>query len=118
MLTLRCSLFHNSDSEEIFDLADLTPQCGRRGDALKFYLSWIYYGKQGYSDKIGRAFELAVKMQKMLGVSKYIRMLSTIPPPCLQVSLFSAFYRTSNLPGDIFVFAGANVSLDMLLLCS
>ena len=80
------SLFHNSDSDEIFDLADLTPQCGRRGDALKFFLSWKYYGENGLSDKVGRAFDLALKMQKMLSASKDIVLLSTVPPPCLQVS--------------------------------
>ncbi|KAL8684718.1 MAG: hypothetical protein Q9224_006171, partial [Gallowayella concinna] len=28
---------------EIYDLADLTLQCGRRGDALKLYLCWSYH---------------------------------------------------------------------------
>ena len=86
MLTDWHSLFHNDGSDEIYDLADLTPQCGRRGDALKFHLAWVYYGKQGLSDKIGRAFELAVKMQKALSASEDIIMLSTIPLPSLQVS--------------------------------
>ncbi|ORX39124.1 glutamate decarboxylase [Kockovaella imperatae] len=83
-------LFHTSDSEEIFDLADLTPQCGRRGDALKFFLSWVYYGEEGLSEKIERAFELATRMQEQLSRSENVVMLSTMPPPCLQVCFYYA----------------------------
>ena len=32
---------------EVYDLADLTPQCGRKGDALKLFLAWHYYGRAG-----------------------------------------------------------------------
>ena len=38
-------LFHSpglGSGGETYDLADLTLQCGRRGDSLKLYLSWIY----------------------------------------------------------------------------
>lgn len=41
-------LFHESSGEEVWDLADLTLQCGRRGDSLKLGLSWMYYGREGY----------------------------------------------------------------------
>lgn len=41
-------LFHESSGEEVWDLADLTLQCGRRGDSLKLALSWVYYGREGY----------------------------------------------------------------------
>lgn len=35
-------------STDVHDLADLTPQCGRRGDILKLALSWTYYGATGF----------------------------------------------------------------------
>ncbi|KAL8709282.1 MAG: hypothetical protein Q9225_007473, partial [Loekoesia sp. 1 TL-2023] len=44
---------------EVYDLADLTLQCGRRGDALKLYLSWAYHGTSGYRTQIETAFETA-----------------------------------------------------------
>ena len=52
-------LFHGdpSDTDEVYDLADLTLQCGRRGDALKLYLAWVYHGSQGFAAQIDCAFE-------------------------------------------------------------
>ena len=52
-------LFHSyiSETDEVYDLADLTLQCGRRADALKLYLAWVYYGSQGFAAQIDCAFE-------------------------------------------------------------
>lgn len=46
-----CSLFHETEEDgedEIYDLAQMTMGCGRRGDSLKMAFGWIYYGKDGY----------------------------------------------------------------------
>ncbi|KAI4109029.1 MAG: hypothetical protein L6R37_000747 [Teloschistes peruensis] len=48
-----------SHPSEIYDLADLTLQCGRRGDALKLHLSWSYHGTSGYRSQIETAFATA-----------------------------------------------------------
>lgn len=47
-------LFHASgdESQEVWDLADLTLQCGRRGDSLKLALAWIYYGSSGFGSTL------------------------------------------------------------------
>lgn len=46
------SLFHNDvEDGEVYDMADMTLGCGRKGDSLKLALSWIYYGKDGYESK-------------------------------------------------------------------
>ena len=52
-------LFHGDhcETDEIYDLADLTLQCGRRGDALKLYLAWVYHGSKGFAAQIDCAFE-------------------------------------------------------------
>ena len=52
-------LFHGdpNETDEVYDLADLTLQCGRRGDALKLYLAWVYHGSQGFAAQIDCAFE-------------------------------------------------------------
>jgi len=53
-------LFHEETSnDEVWDLADLTLQCGRRGDSLKLALSWIYYGSAGFETQINHAFSIA-----------------------------------------------------------
>ena len=84
------SLFHSDGSDDIYDLADLTPQCGRRGDALKMHLSWLYYGSQGFASRIAKAFSLADQLYTLLSSSADFIMVSTRPLPCLQVCFYHA----------------------------
>ena len=51
-------LFHG-DLKESHDLSLKTLQCGRQCDALKLYMSWIYYGKQGLSERVLNAMRNA-----------------------------------------------------------
>ncbi|KAI9834228.1 MAG: hypothetical protein M1819_003066 [Sarea resinae] len=91
--TLRAGyLFHDDsvDSEEVWDLADMTLQCGRKGDALKLALGWIYYGKQGYEEQIDHAFDMASYMAERISRSSNLVLVSENPPPCLQVCFYYA----------------------------
>ncbi|EIW72342.1 hypothetical protein TREMEDRAFT_41668 [Tremella mesenterica DSM 1558] len=83
-------LFHEDANEDgkIYDLADLTPQCGRKGDALKVYLSWTFYGAQGYSDRIARAYARADDFVTQLEKSPNTYLVSRRPLPCLQVCFY------------------------------
>lgn len=92
-------LFHSEDEDgeahsqarqpsEIFDLADLTLQCGRRGDALKLYLSWAYHGTQGYREQIEGAFDTAGYFASLVEEHRDLVLVSENPPPCLQVCFF------------------------------
>jgi len=45
-------LFHGKDDEYSYDIGLKTLQCGRQCDALKLYLSWLYYGKDGLSERV------------------------------------------------------------------
>jgi glutamate decarboxylase len=84
-------LFHNTHpDEEIYDLADLTPQCGRKGDALKMFLGWTFYGKAGYALAIENAFETAEYLFTLLSEHPDIVMVSKRPLPCLQVCFYYA----------------------------
>ncbi|KAL8725931.1 MAG: hypothetical protein Q9166_007059 [cf. Caloplaca sp. 2 TL-2023] len=94
-------LFHSEDEDgeahtqskqpvEICDLADLTLQCGRRGDALKLYLSWAYHGTQGYRQQIEHAFEMAAYFATLVAEHPELVLVSENPPPCLQVCFFYA----------------------------
>ena len=98
-------LFHNDDTEaredsngsgsevespEVWDLADLTLQCGRRGDALKLFLGWTYYGSDGYERQIDSACDVAAHMASLISKSPDLILVSENPPPCLQVCFYYA----------------------------
>ncbi|PGH11322.1 hypothetical protein AJ79_04938 [Helicocarpus griseus UAMH5409] len=101
-------LFHNDESEdvvngcdtnrsnlepespEIWDLADLTLQCGRRADSLKLFLSWTYYGSEGYERQIDSACDVAAYLATAVSNSPNMILISENPPPCLQVCFYYA----------------------------
>ncbi|KAK5172908.1 Glutamate decarboxylase 2 [Saxophila tyrrhenica] len=79
---------HGPESDEFYDLGDLTPQCGRRGDSLKLALSWVYYGTQGYAAYIDHGFEMAGYLADMIVANPKFSLVSENPPPCLQVCCY------------------------------
>ncbi|KAL2866963.1 uncharacterized protein BJX67DRAFT_372153 [Aspergillus lucknowensis] len=78
------------DSPEIWDLADLTLQCGRRADSLKLFLSWTYYGTSGYENQIDTACETAAYLADLIQDNQNFILVSENPPPCLQVCFYYA----------------------------
>jgi glutamate decarboxylase len=93
-------LFHNegADVNDIYDLADLTPQCGRRGDALKMFLMLQYYGPTYFSDLVARGFSNAEYLLAALKKEGNFLTISPEPVPCLQVCLY--FARNGQLGED------------------
>ncbi|TGO46233.1 hypothetical protein BOTNAR_0601g00060 [Botryotinia narcissicola] len=84
-------LFHTiEDGAEVWDLADLTLQCGRRGDTLKLALSWIYYGTSGFQTQIDHAFSVAEYFAQLVKDHSDLVLVSQNPPPCLQVCFYYA----------------------------
>ncbi|KAI1456049.1 glutamate decarboxylase [Annulohypoxylon moriforme] len=86
-------LFHDPDAggeEEVWDLADLSLQCGRRGDALNLALAWVYYGDKGFERRVDGAFEVAGYLATLVQESEDFYLLSSNPPPCLQVCFYYA----------------------------
>lgn len=55
-------LFHGSP----YDLGDGGIGCGRRGDALKFYLSWHHHGLAGLEARVDRAFSMATYLENAI----------------------------------------------------
>lgn len=55
-------IFH--DIEETEDLGKKSIQCGRRVDAVKLWLAWTFYGKQGYRNRIDNLMEMASYAEK------------------------------------------------------
>lgn len=83
-------LFHENTGDEVWDLADLTLQCGRRGDSLKLALAWIYYGSSGFEQQIDRAFSIAAYFADQISKKNDFVLVSENPPPCLQVCFYYA----------------------------
>ncbi|KAK7923433.1 hypothetical protein PG985_007504 [Apiospora marii] len=82
-------LFHGAgDDGEVYDLADLTLQCGRRADSLKLALAWIYYGAAGFERMIDHAFDMAAHMADLIDGSPDFELASSNPPPCLQICFY------------------------------
>ncbi|KAL1869612.1 Glutamate decarboxylase 2 [Diaporthe australafricana] len=78
------------EADEVWDLADLTLQCGRRSDALKFALAWIYYGATGFERQVDHAFDMAGYLATLIQEHPNFELLSPNPPPCLQVCFYHA----------------------------
>ena len=84
-------LFHEaSTAADLYDLADLTLQCGRRGDSLKLALGWIFYGKDGYAAQVAHGFSMAASLASIVAEHPDLVLVSENPPPCLQVCFFYA----------------------------
>lgn len=113
-------LFHNDEPEpapnghsleseaegnesEYWDLADLTLQCGRRGDALKLFLGWTYYGTEGYEQQIDTAHDIASHLANLVDKHPDFILISENVPPCLQVCFYYA-------PGKEFVYSRGSVA--------
>ncbi|KAF2707385.1 glutamate decarboxylase 1 [Pleomassaria siparia CBS 279.74] len=83
---------------EIYDLADLTPQCGRRGDALKLFLSLNYYGLTHFSSLIENGFDNAEYLLSLIHSSPNLIPVSESPLPSWQVCFY--FARGGKLEDD------------------
>jgi len=102
-------LFHTADEEgdsaddaddkpfELWDLADMSLQCGRKGDALKLALAWIYYGTTGFETRVDHAFEVAEHFAGLVAAHPDLDLISAMPPPCLQVCFY---YRKAKTPEE------------------
>ena len=92
-------LFHEEQADDqVWDLADLTLQCGRRGDSLKLALSWIYYGSAGFESQIDHAFEIAAYFATEVSRRDNFVLVGENPPPCLQVCFY--FVRGGQLDAE------------------
>jgi glutamate decarboxylase len=94
-------LFHDApatQAADIYDLADITPQCGRRGDALKFWLALQYYGANHFRELVANGYDNAEYLLKKLKESGRFVTISPEPLPCLQVCFYYA--KEGNLGED------------------
>lgn len=83
-------LFHSSEDGEVWDMADLTLQCGRRADSLKLALAWVYYGSQGFERQIDHGFEMANYLYDLIAEHPDLQLASPVRPGCYQVCFYYA----------------------------
>ncbi len=63
-------LFHDNKEEENYNLGKKIPQCGRRGDAFKFWLMWKLRGKEYFTRQVEKAFIETTEVVKLLKTMK------------------------------------------------
>ncbi|KAM3556710.1 hypothetical protein ARSEF4850_005405 [Beauveria asiatica] len=78
------------EENEVWDLADLTMQCGRRADSLKLALAWMYYGAAGFERGVDHAFAMAAHLADLVDKSPDFVLVSANPTPCLQICFYYA----------------------------
>ncbi|RLV93805.1 L-aspartate decarboxylase dtxS4 [Spathaspora sp. JA1] len=85
-------LFHGRESgEENYDLADGTMGCGRRSDAFKFYMGWLYYGSKGFENRVNHAFSIMEYFVNQIGQDSRFELVGSSKenlPQCLQVCFY------------------------------
>eukprot|EP01084_Bolivina_argentea_P159859 278428_1 len=59
-------LFHGAENEVNYDIGLKTLQCGRVSDALKLYLNWLYYGKNGLCERVENGMNNASYLCKLI----------------------------------------------------
>ena len=83
-------LFHGRElgSDENYDLADGTMGCGRRSDAFKFYLGWLYYGEQGFAKRVEHAYSIMEYFVQSIRSNPNFEIVGPQSPQCLQVCFY------------------------------
>lgn len=92
-------LFHSrEEGEDNVDLADGTMGCGRRADSFKFYLAWLYYGYDGFQERVDHAYDIVAYFVDTLKKHPQFELV-TDSPQCLQVCFY---YRPKNFKDEDF----------------
>ena len=76
-------LFHSKDRRE--NAAMKTMGCGRRGDALKFWLYWVRYGKHGFGAHVDAGLQLATDLVEYIRAQPHIELGPLAEPLFLQI---------------------------------
>jgi len=72
-------LFHGDKEEENYHLGEKTAQCGRRGDAFKFWLMWKMRGKEHFAQQVESRFSKTAKAIEMIKSRQCFRLYDDHP---------------------------------------
>lgn len=68
-------IFREGAHGEIRDLGSQSLQCGRRVDALKWFLDWKFYGKDGLAKRVEEYLELCTYAELCINRSEHLEMV-------------------------------------------
>jgi len=67
-------LFHGE--QEFEDPGTKTPQCGRKPDAFKLWLSWQKHGRKGFEKRVDKAFRIAKHLRNLVESNTRFRLVA------------------------------------------
>lgn len=70
-------IFHQDNEDAPYNLGPKSLQCGRRVDALKLWLSWLYYGDKGYEARMNYLMELTRYTADLVRQHPKLRLIDT-----------------------------------------
>ena len=69
-------LFRETDADTIIDPGLSSLQCGRRVDALKWFLDWKFYGQQGLAKRVTNFLSLAEYIENKINESDVLELIT------------------------------------------
>jgi len=69
-------IYHDYDNSA-WDIGPSSLSCGRRVDSLKLWLSWNYFGEEGYRDRVEKCINLARFATQVVEDSVYLESMFT-----------------------------------------
>ena len=77
------AMAHTKKGDYLFDdpvssqsLGRISPQCGRRADALKLWLTWLDIGSKGFGQRVDYCMEIADHMAKLVQKTREVELIS------------------------------------------
>ena len=90
-------LFHHEELEASCDLGEYSFQCGRKAEAVKFWLSWCSLGENGYQKRIENFFALAKWCEQKIKKSPNLELIY----PVFSVTVCFRFIGKNNQDNEI-----------------
>ncbi len=79
-------IFRGEDNERPADLGATSLQCGRHVDILKLFLSWKFYGREGFVARVERFMEKAAYAEAVVRKTPALKML--VPRESFNINFF------------------------------
>ena len=80
---LESAMAHTKKGDYLFDdpasrqsLGRISPQCGRRADALKLWLTWLDIGSKGFGERVDYCMSIADHMAKLVQQTSEVELIS------------------------------------------
>ena len=80
---LESAMAHTKKGDYLFDdpvssqsLGRISPQCGRRADALKLWLTWLDIGSDGFGQRVDYCMDIADHMANLVQKASEVELIS------------------------------------------